>query len=170
MSVDDAAGDPEVDAALDRFWELAQRYLPARDMDLRSYRRDLKQRFANGRIAYPLAQIASDGVAKLRNRVVPVVQASIAAGDSAEPALRVIAAWAQWIGGVTDVAVVDASAGDLPILARTTGVDRTRALMELLAPGWEARDELVEATERLRIDLTRAARGGRQPSIEVHTT
>lgn len=170
VSVDDAAGDPEVDAALDRFWELAQRYLPARDMDLRSYRRDLKQRFANGRIAYPLAQIAGDGVAKLRNRVVPVVQASIAVGDSAEAALRVIAAWSQWIGGVTDVAAVDASADLTPILGSTAGVDRTRALMELLAPGWGARDELVEATERLRIDLTRAARGGRQPSIEVHTT
>ena len=140
-------------------------------MDLRTYTRDLKQRFANGRIAYPLAQIAGDGVAKLRNRVVPVVQASIAAGDLAEPALIVIAAWAQWIGGVTDVAAVDASAGDLtPILVCTAGVDRTRALMELLAPGWGARDELVEATERLRIDLTRTARGGRQPSIEVHTT
>jgi fructuronate reductase len=170
VSVDDAAGDPEVDPALDRFWELAQRYLPARDMDLRSYRRDLKQRFANGRIAYPLAQIAGDGVAKLRNRVVPVVQASIAVGDSAEAALRVIAAWSQWIGGVTDVAAVDASADLTPILGSTAGVDRTRALMELLAPGWGARDELVEATERLRIDLTRAARGGRQPSIEVHTT
>ena len=171
VNVDDAAGDPELDAALDRFWEFAQRYLPAGDMDLRSYRRDLKQRFANGRIAYPLAQIASDGVAKLRNRVVPVVQAAIAAGDSAEPALRVIAAWAQWIGGVTHLAAVDASAGDLtPILARSAGVDRTRALMELLAPGWGARDQLVEATERLRIDLTRTARGARQPSIEVHTT
>ena len=171
VNVDDAAGDPEVDAALDRFWEFAQRYLPAGDMDLRTYRRDLKQRFANGRIAYPLAQIASDGVAKLRNRVVPVVRASIAAGDSAEPALLVIAAWAQWISGVTDVAAVDASAGDLtPILRRTAGVDRTRALMELLAPGWGARDELVEATERLRIDLTRTARGGRQPTIEVHPT
>jgi fructuronate reductase len=171
VSVDDAAGDPEVDAALDRFWELAQRYLPVGDLDLHTYRRDLKQRFANGRIGYALAQIAGDGVAKLRNRVVPVVQAAIAAGDSAEPALRVIAAWAQWIGGVTDVAAVDASAGDLtPILACTAGVDRTRALMELLAPGWAARDELVEATERLRIDLTRTARGRRRPSIEVHTT
>ena len=85
------------------------------------------------------------------------MQASIAAGDSAEPALRVIAAWSKWIGGVADVAAVDASAGDLAaILASTTGVDRTRALMELLAPGWGARDELVEATERLRI-LTRTA-------------
>ena len=62
MSVDDAAGDPELDAALNRFWDLAQRYLPAGDLDLQTYRRDLKQRFANGRIAYPLAQIAGDGV------------------------------------------------------------------------------------------------------------
>jgi hypothetical protein len=42
--------------------------------------------------------------------------------------------------------------------------------MELLARGWGARDAVVEATERLRIDLTRTARGGRRPSIEVHTT
>ena len=69
-----------------------------------------------------------------------------------------IAAWAQWLDGITDLAAVDASAEELrPVLISTGGEDRTRALMELLAPGWGSRDELVFATERLRAGLTPTA-------------
>lgn len=158
VTVDDAAGDHGLDAALNRFWDLAERHLPAGVLDLKTYRRDLKRRFANGRIGYPLTQIAGDGLGKLRNRVVPVVEAATAAGESPGPALQVIAAWAQWLDGITDLAAVDASAEELrPVLISTGGEDRTRALMELLAPGWGSRDELVFATERLRAGLTPTA-------------
>jgi fructuronate reductase len=154
VTVDGAAGDREMDAALDRFWDLAERYLPSTELDLRSYRRDLKQRFANGRIAYPLTQIAADGLGKLRNRVVPVIEAATAAGDSPEPALQVIAAWVQWLDGVPDLTAVDASADLLrQAVSSRGGEDRTRALMELLAPGWGSRQDLVAATERLRAHL-----------------
>jgi fructuronate reductase len=151
MSVDEAAGDPELDAALDRFWDLAERHLPPGDLDLQSYRRDLKARFANPRIAYPLTQIAGDGLAKLRNRVVPVVEAALAAGESAESALLVIAAWAQWLQGVPDVESVDADAADLrPVLSSRGGQDRIRGLIEMLAPGSKSKDELVGAIESMR--------------------
>lgn len=151
VSVDEAAGDPELDAALDRFWDLAERNLPPGDLDLQSYRRDLKARFANPRIAYPLTQIAADGLAKLRNRVVPVVDAAVVAGESAESALVVVAAWSQWLQRVPDVATVDACAGELgPVLAAPGGQDRTRGLIELLAPGWGSRDELVGVIESMR--------------------
>jgi fructuronate reductase len=154
VTVDGAAGDREMDAALDRFWDLAERHLPSTELDLRSYRRDLKQRFANGRIAYPLTQIAADGLGKLRNRVVPVIEAATAAGDSPEPALQVIAAWVQWLDGVPDLTAVDASADLLrQAVSSRGGEDRTRALMELLAPGWGSRQDLVAATERLRAGL-----------------
>jgi fructuronate reductase len=156
ITVADAAADHELDAALDRFWDLAARHLPAAALDLEPYRRDLKRRFANGRIGYPLTQIAGDGLGKLRNRVVPVVEAASAARESPEPALQVIAAWAQWLDGISDVGTVDASADDLrQVLISTGGEGRTRGLMELLAPGWGSRDELVVATERLRASLPR---------------
>jgi fructuronate reductase len=158
VSVADAAGDSELDASLDRLWALAARHLPAGNLDLQTYRRQLKERFANARIGYPLEQIAGDGLSKLRNRVVPVVEAATAAGDSPEPALCVIAAWVQWLSGVSDVSGVDASADQLrSVLVSTGGEDRTRALLELLEPGWGARGDLIDATERLRADLTRAA-------------
>ena len=154
-TVYDAAGDHELGAALDRFWNLAERHLPAAELDLSAYRRDLKRRFANGRIGYPLTQVATDGLGKLRARVVPVIEAAAQAGESPEPALQVISAWVQWLDGVPDVAALDASAGELqPVLRSTRGEDRTRALLGLLAPGWGSRDELVIATERLRTDLT----------------
>lgn len=154
LTVADAAADGELEAALDRFWDLAQRHLPAGARDLRTYREDLKRRFANGRIGYPLTQIASDGLEKLRNRVVPVIEAATAAGDSPEPALQVVAAWARWLDGISEVGAVDANADQLRDALRSTrGEDRTRALMELLVPGWGARDELVVASERLRASL-----------------
>jgi len=150
-TVHDAAGDRELGAALDRFWNLAERHLPAGELNLGVYRRDLKRRFANGRIGYPLTQIATDGLGKLRNRLVPVIEAATGAGESPEPALQVIAAWVQWLDDVPDIAAVDASADELrPVLRSTRGEDRTRALLGLLAPGWGSRDELVMATERLR--------------------
>ena len=121
-----------------------------------SYRRRLMERFSNARIGYPLAQIAGDGLAKLRNRVVPVVEAATSAGESADAALLVIAAWVQWLDGVPDLSAVDASAEQLrPVLASTDGATRTRALLELLASGWGEREELVASTERLRAALTR---------------
>ena len=90
--------------------------------------------------------------------MVPVVEAATAAGDSPEPALKVIAAWVQWLDGIPDVAAVDASAGELrQAFSSSGGQDRTRALMGLLAPGWGSREDLVVATERLRADLTLTA-------------
>jgi fructuronate reductase len=160
VTVADAAADPDLSAALDRFWDLAERHLPAApDLDLATYRNDLKARFANARIAYPLTQIAGDGLGKLRNRLVPVVKAALAAHESPGPALIAIAAWGQWLSGVSDLAAVDAGAAELrSALSSSGGRDRTRALMELLAPGWGSRDDLVGATEVLGADLNRSAR------------
>lgn len=157
-TVAEAVALREVADALERFWDLAQRHLPVWGLALPDYRRELTRRFANPRIAYPLGQIAADGLGKLRNRVVPVIEAASAAGESAEPALLVLAAWIQWLDGVDDLSAVDASAAELaPILARGGGEERTRALIELLMPGWGARSELTAEIERLRLALAGAA-------------
>ncbi len=96
-TVADAIGDPELAAALEDFWDLAVRYLPAaRELELPDYRRQLRERFANARIGYPLTQIAQGGEDKLRNRVAPVIGAARAAGESAAAADRIMAAWREW--------------------------------------------------------------------------
>jgi fructuronate reductase len=135
-TVADAIADPELDIALDLFWDLAERYLPAAGLDTETYRVQLRDRFANGRIGYPLAQIAGDGLDKLRNRVVPVVRAALAAGDRAEPALRIVEAWTQWLVGDPQRVHTDQSAELLQGALRSVGTEeQVRGLLELLSPG-----------------------------------
>jgi fructuronate reductase len=135
-TVADAVADPELDLALDRYWDLAERYLPPADLDVLAYRRQLRERFGNARIGYPLAQIARDGLDKLRNRVIPVIKAALAAGVSAEPATRVVQAWTQWLIGAPSRVRSDHNAELLRGALRAQGADdRARGLFELLAPG-----------------------------------
>jgi fructuronate reductase len=170
-TVAQAARDPQLEADLDRYWDLAQRHLPGADLDLPRYRSDLKERFANARIGYPLTQIASDGLAKLRHRVVPVVEAAMAVGEEADPALHILAAWVEWMGRVPDPGMVDASAGELrPILASTAGRDRTRALISLLSPGWGSREDLVDAISGRQAELAQTIAANHKPTSEVQST
>ncbi len=150
VSVADAAADPQLDAALDGFWDLAARHLPAGELDIPNYRRALKQRFANPRIGYPLTQIAGDGLGKLRNRVVPVVRAALAAGESAAPATRILAAWWRWLIEDPERAASDQSAAQLrgALAAATDREGQARALQTLLAP--ELQDLNIEDCEEHR--------------------
>ncbi len=134
--VADAIDDRDLEVALEQFWDLAQRHLPAADLDLAAYRRQLRDRFANTRIGYPLQQIAGDGLDKLRNRIVPVIDAALHAGESAEPAMRVVRAWAQWLTSDPDRVRTDQNAELLRAVLASRGTDyQTRGLLELLAPG-----------------------------------
>ncbi|MGH2862035.1 MAG: mannitol dehydrogenase family protein [Solirubrobacteraceae bacterium] len=136
QTVLDAIRDPELVQAMEEFWDLAQRHLPnAAELDLSAYRSETHARFANARMGYPLRQIAGDGRDKLRQRVVPVIEAALDAGDCAEPALRVVRAWAQWL--LADAARVetDQNAELLrSVLHAGGGEDRTRGLLGLLTP------------------------------------
>jgi len=154
-TVADACADPELDRALDAFWDLAVRHLPAAaELDLGAYRAQLEARFANRRIGYALTQIAADGLGKLRNRVVPVVEAAIAAGEPPDPALRIIAAWARWLDDLGELPAADAGAGDLnPLLRSVGGKDRVRVLLDMLVPSWGRHDALVDVTNRLLAGL-----------------
>jgi len=97
-TVAEALADRDCRAALERFWDDAARVVdPA--LDTARYRFDLEQRFANGRIEHPLAQIAADTVTKLRLRIVPVIGAERTAGRDAAGALSVVSAWAACLRG-----------------------------------------------------------------------
>ena len=135
QTVLDAVRDPELVSAMEEFWDLAGRHLPgAAELDLVAYRGQLHARFANARMGYPLTQIAGDGLDKLRNRVVPVLEAALAAGEEAEPALRVLRAWARWL--LDDQArVATDQNGEQLRRVLDTGDDRMRGLMTLVIEG-----------------------------------
>jgi fructuronate reductase len=135
-TVADAIGDPELVRAMEEFWDLAARHLPgAAELDLDNYRRQTHARFANARMGYPLAQIAGDGRDKLRQRVVPVIEAALDAGEDATPALRVVWAWARWLIEDPARAASDQN-GELlaSLLGSGGGEDVSRGLLGLLAP------------------------------------
>ncbi|WP_249019643.1 mannitol dehydrogenase family protein [Conexibacter sp. S30A1] len=133
-TVAQAVGDRELAAALERYWDLAASLLAGGELlELDAYRAALRERFANARIGYPLTQIASDGLEKLRNRVVPVIVAARAAGADASPALAIVQAWADWLIGDPARAASDQNGGALrPALAAAGGEQAKRALFELL--------------------------------------
>ena len=135
-TVADAIGDPELVQAMNEFWDLAVRHLPdAAALDLGAYRAQTHERFANARMGYPLAQIAGDGRDKLRQRVVPLIEAALRAGDQARPALRVVDSWARWLIEDPARAATDQNADLLRgVLDRAGGEDRVRELLALLSP------------------------------------
>jgi fructuronate reductase len=92
-TVAEAINDPRCLRLVDAYWDEAARHLPAAGLDLDAYRAALLERFTNPRIGYPLRQIATDGVAKLRARIVPVVLAERAAGRNASASLPALGAW-----------------------------------------------------------------------------
>ena len=132
----DAVRDPELERAMSEFWDLAARHLPAAaELDLDAYRRETHARFANARMGYPLIQIAGDGRDKLRQRVVPVIEAALDAGESAEPALRVVRAWVQWLLEDPARAATDQNAELLRGVLDAGGAEETkRGLLGLLTP------------------------------------
>ncbi len=135
-TVADAVADPELNRLMDDYWDLAQRHLAgAAALDLETYRGQLRTRFANPRIGYPLTQIAGDGLDKLRNRVVPVIRAARAAGRPAGPALAIVHAWAHWLTEDPARADTDQNVEQLRmVLDAHTGEDARRGLLTLLDP------------------------------------
>ncbi len=92
-----AIADPQLRAAVDRFWDEAVRHLPD-GLDTGAYRGALLDRFANARIEHRLAQIAEDSTRKVSLRIVPVAEAELGAGRSASGCAFVLGAWLDAIG------------------------------------------------------------------------
>lgn len=132
-TVAQTVGDREIAAALQRYWDLAAGLLPGGErLDLDAYRAALRGRFANARIGYPLEQIASDGLEKLRNRVVPVIRAARRARVDAGPALAIVEAWARWLVADPERAVSDQNGQALRAPLALGGAEARRGLLELL--------------------------------------
>jgi fructuronate reductase len=117
---------------VNEYWDEAARHLPLAELDIDAYRGALVERFENPRIEYQLRQIATDGVAKLRVRVAPVVIAERAAGADAQASIRAIATWVLLILG--GAAFDDTEADAVAVAARSPRAAAVRALLELVQP------------------------------------
>jgi fructuronate reductase len=109
-TVAQAMADPRCLERLQDFWDEAERQLPAEQLNLRAYRAALLERFENPRIEYPLRQIATDGVAKLRVRIAPVVLAERSQGRDGAASLVALGSWLALILGGADLPDTEAAA------------------------------------------------------------
>ncbi len=73
------------------FWDEAVRHLTTAGLDIPDYLAQLRQRFANPRIAHRLTDIADQAPAKVRVRLLPVLQAEREAGRSGAATLLAVA-------------------------------------------------------------------------------
>ena len=86
-----AFADPYCSALVTGFWNEAECHLTSAGLDIPGYLAQLRQRFANPRIAHRLSDIADQAPAKVRVRLLPVLQAELAAGRSGAGTLRALA-------------------------------------------------------------------------------
>lgn len=86
-----AFADPYCAALVIGFWDEAARHLTSDGLDIPSYLEQLRQRFANPRIAHRLTDIADQAPAKVRVRLLPVLLAELAAGRHGEATMRALA-------------------------------------------------------------------------------
>jgi len=86
-----AFADPDCRALVTGFWDEAARHLTNESLDIPGYLSQLRQRFANPRIAHRLTDIADQAPAKVRVRLLPVLLAERAAGREGAATLRAVA-------------------------------------------------------------------------------
>ena len=102
-------------------------------LDVAAYRDALIDRFTNSRIEHELAQIAVDGLAKLRLRVVEPALSALRSGRPTSGSARAIGSWmALVLGGV---GLPDSQSTELAKACRGTTADQVARLLELVDPG-----------------------------------
>lgn len=128
-TVSGAFADPIVNALVNDYWDLAAMHLPEVGLDVAGYRRQLGERFSNPRISHQLDQIAQDGIHKLRERIVPVIERQRSAGAPATAAWRAVAALGEHV--------------NMP----------TAELLAELCPSWAGDDGVADEFESARANL-----------------
>jgi len=98
-TVRDGIEDETVHGWVEQWWDEAAAHLEVPAEDVVAYRAALLERYRNPQIRHLLAQIAADGSQKLAIRIVPVLNAEVAAGRTPAGACRAIAGWVQHLRG-----------------------------------------------------------------------
>jgi fructuronate reductase len=144
-TVSAAIGDPRLRRWVEQLWDEAVQNLPTEALELDAYRRDLLARFENSRIEHRLAQIATDGLTKLRVRVVEVARGERAAGRDAVGCARVIAAWAALL--LSGRRLADAQFAAVAQALGDADPDAVRRLIALLDAGLSRDTGFVASVE-----------------------
>lgn len=118
--VHEAIADPTLRAGVDALWDEAGSTVsrPASD-SIDAYRAALLDRFAVPAMRHSLSQIAMDGSMKLRERLVPILLARVAAGQEAPQTTRAIASWMAFVWNAVEAgeALNDPNKGQLAAAA-----------------------------------------------------
>lgn len=130
-TVAEAINDEACLAAVEAFWDEAERTLNNSALEVAAYRKALLDRFRNPRIAHQLAQIAIDGSTKIRVRIVPTAKAELAAGRSASGAAFAIAAWIRF--ALTGEILFDSRRSELEKIHSDANGDISMAAISLLS-------------------------------------
>jgi fructuronate reductase len=157
-TVAEAVADDTVRGWLEQWWAEASRHLSQRDDELAAYRTALLDRFANPRIRYLLAQIATDGSQKLPVRILPTLRRERDAGRIPAGATLVLGAWVAHLRGA-GTAVVDVRADDIVPLAGGPLPDAVPRVVTYLDPALGADTDVVSAVLEAAEQLAQQSRG-----------
>jgi fructuronate reductase len=155
MTVAEAAVDDVCRGWVEQWWSEASAHLEQAAEELAAYRAALLERFENARMQDRLDRIAMDGSQKLPIRIVPVLRAERAAGRVPEGAARALAAWVCHLRGL-GAPINDARTDEVVPLAQGSLADAVPRVLEQLAPGLGADDEIVAVV----VDQSRQLGGG----------
>ncbi len=145
-TVADAFDDPGCLRPVEEFWAEAAHHLTDPRLTVPDYLTRLRERFGNTRIEHRLTQIATDAVAKLPLRVVPVLTAERNVGRTGSASAAVLAAWDDFLDTVDDPP--DAAAEPVRSARRVADPERTVALLRLIGIGDPAVAALVQGLRR----------------------
>jgi fructuronate reductase/mannitol 2-dehydrogenase len=164
---DEAMADPRiaeyVTALMGR--EVAPLLPSVPGIDLDAYQRTLVERFANPRVADPLARLCGRGSTKVPSYVLPSIRAAREAGQPHGLLTLAVAGWLRYLRGVDEsgrpIEVRDADAERLGPLAETAGRDPRPVLRECTIFGDLGRDpQFAAAVGRALAQIeTRGVRG-----------
>jgi fructuronate reductase len=145
-TVAQALEDPFCRNAVEAFWDEAAEHLHGRDLRIPEYLEALRARFANGRIAHNLSQIAADGSTKLRMRAVPVLTAERSQGRSGAGSSLMLAAWIDYVAGQQELK--DPLSGSIAAANRAQGAERVATLLNLVSDGLGEDPQVVALVAR----------------------
>jgi fructuronate reductase len=129
---------------LQEWWDEASPHLDLPAPSIADYQAALAGRFANPRIRYLLAQVATDGSVKLPVRILPVLRAERAAGRLPPGAIRVLAAWVCHLRG-HGAPVSDPRAAELTAQAAGPLAGAVRSVLTSLDPALGGDNGLIAA-------------------------
>ncbi|MDQ0692499.1 mannitol dehydrogenase family protein [Arthrobacter sp. W4I7] len=145
-TVAQALEDPSCRNAVEAFWGEAAEHLHGQDLRIPEYLEALRARFANGRIAHNLSQIAADGSTKLRMRAVPVLAAERSEGRSGAGSSLMLAAWIDYVAEQKELK--DPRSDSIAAANRAQGAERIAALLNLVSEGLGEDPQIVALVAR----------------------